>query len=318
MRSVHLSNTYAGLGDMLCCLWAVQALVDQGFDVHFYTKFHEVAKLWHPQTQPPDQAPQHARVIYGRQNEHKLTMPGMGLSRLGIICRTAADAAGLEFLAPVQPRLQPGLPEFPGFQGVSWGPELKLPETVLLFPFCHWAIRDWPFNHWFSLQNRLEAAGLTTLAIALEKDKTLLSTFKRWAYEMHLPLLVALIRDAGLVVTNDSGPLHLAAALGRPTVAIHAVMTPEVLTADYPSVTSLFPTNEGTCAGCHWRPEAGCHDLCARACCEIATIPPALVAKTVLKLQSWRHFPPKSPVFTASGDAPELKAQHADCQPLSA
>ena len=41
-----------------------------------------------------------------------------------------------------------------------------------------------------------------------------------------LPDLAALVARAGLCVTNDSGPMHLAAALGTPLVAIFGPTDP--------------------------------------------------------------------------------------------
>jgi len=42
-----------------------------------------------------------------------------------------------------------------------------------------------------------------------------------------LPQLIELLRRADLVVANDSGPLHMAAALGRPTLALFGPTSPE-------------------------------------------------------------------------------------------
>lgn len=42
-----------------------------------------------------------------------------------------------------------------------------------------------------------------------------------------LPQLIELLRRADLVIANDSGPLHMAAALGRPTLALFGPTSPE-------------------------------------------------------------------------------------------
>jgi len=42
-----------------------------------------------------------------------------------------------------------------------------------------------------------------------------------------LPDLAAVLQDAALCISNDSGPLHLAAALGRPVVAFYGPETPQ-------------------------------------------------------------------------------------------
>ncbi|HCP12133.1 MAG TPA: hypothetical protein DIT89_07340 [Planctomycetaceae bacterium] len=42
-----------------------------------------------------------------------------------------------------------------------------------------------------------------------------------------LPQLIELLRRADLVIANDSGPLHMAAALGRPTLALFGPTSPD-------------------------------------------------------------------------------------------
>ena len=44
---------------------------------------------------------------------------------------------------------------------------------------------------------------------------------------LSVPQLAALLERASLVVSNDSGPAHVAAALGVPVVAVYGPETPE-------------------------------------------------------------------------------------------
>ena len=52
--------------------------------------------------------------------------------------------------------------------------------------------------------------------------------------------LVGVLGGSALVVSNDSGVMHLAAALGRPTVAIFGSTSPVWTSADAPSVVNLY------------------------------------------------------------------------------
>ena len=100
------------------------------------------------------------------------------------------------------------------------------PFAVLL-PGTNWATKRWPAERFASLAARLrgelglravvaggpdaaEAAGII-LAAAPDALNLVGQTGVRE--------LVSLLRRASLAVTNDSGPMHLAAALGRPLVA---------------------------------------------------------------------------------------------------
>jgi heptosyltransferase-2 len=55
-----------------------------------------------------------------------------------------------------------------------------------------------------------------------------------------LPALIGILARAGLVLSNDSGVMHLAAALGRPTIGIFGSTSPVWTSADAPWVRSLY------------------------------------------------------------------------------
>ena len=55
-----------------------------------------------------------------------------------------------------------------------------------------------------------------------------------------IPALIGLLGGASLVFTNDSGVMHLAAALGRPTVAIFGSTSPVWTSASAPWVENLY------------------------------------------------------------------------------
>ena len=68
----------------------------------------------------------------------------------------------------------------------------------------------------------------------------------------------ALIERADLVITTDSGPLHIAGALERPSVGLFRAIRPEYAQL-YRSVTPLFWPGGAAClAGCDWESWHGC------------------------------------------------------------
>jgi lipopolysaccharide heptosyltransferase I len=105
------------------------------------------------------------------------------------------------------------------------------PYAVLL-PGTNWVTKRWPADHFSQLAARLqEELGLTPV-LAGAAD----AVDARPAFETRptldlvgrttLPQLVTLLRNATLVVCNDSGPMHLAAALGSPLVSLFGPTDP--------------------------------------------------------------------------------------------
>jgi ADP-heptose:LPS heptosyltransferase len=54
-----------------------------------------------------------------------------------------------------------------------------------------------------------------------------------------LPQLVALLKRANLVISGDSGPMHIAAAVGTPLIAIHGPTDPALSGPISPTATVL-------------------------------------------------------------------------------
>jgi len=62
--------------------------------------------------------------------------------------------------------------------------------------------------------------------------------------------LLAVIEGASIVITTDSGPFHMAGALGRPTVGLFRASRPEH--ADLYSTAKVVMESHADCAGCRW------------------------------------------------------------------
>ena len=88
-----------------------------------------------------------------------------------------------------------------------------------------WASKTWPLSHAAVLARRLAAAGWTVLALwgPGEEDArarlAALAPAARALPDCDVPTLVAVIARLAAVVGTDSGPRHLAAALGVPSFA---------------------------------------------------------------------------------------------------
>jgi len=109
-------------------------------------------------------------------------------------------------------------------------PEGTLPAKpfVLASPFAGWGAKQWPLGHWLELallvRRELGLPLVFNVSPALAAELSGQS-----GIHVHVSSISGLIdatRRARAVVGVDSGPLHLAAALGRPGVAIYGPTDP--------------------------------------------------------------------------------------------
>lgn len=105
-------------------------------------------------------------------------------------------------------------------------PEGSLPagKFILTCPLAGWGAKQWPMEHWSKLAAMLDVP----LVVNGPPDAATVLQQIRGAH-VHLSGLAGLIdatRRAHAVIGVDSGPLHLAAALAKPGVAIYGPTDP--------------------------------------------------------------------------------------------
>jgi heptosyltransferase-1 len=100
-------------------------------------------------------------------------------------------------------------------------PEGELPkgDFVLASPFAGWQSKQWPVAHYLVLAARVRDELGMTLVLNGPRGSGL-------AHISGLPGLIDATRRAAAVIGVDSGPLHIAAALGKPGVAIFGPTDP--------------------------------------------------------------------------------------------
>jgi len=105
-------------------------------------------------------------------------------------------------------------------------PEGSLPtgKFVLTSPLAGWGAKQWPLEHWSQLAALLDLPlvvnGPPDAAPALQKIRG------AHVHLSGLPGLIDATRRAHAVIGVDSGPLHLAAALAKPGIAIFGPTNP--------------------------------------------------------------------------------------------
>jgi heptosyltransferase-1 len=100
-------------------------------------------------------------------------------------------------------------------------PEGELPsgEFILASPLAGWASKQWPIEHYRALAARLRRELGLPLVLNGPPGSGL-------AHTSGLPGLIDATRRAAAVIGVDSGPIHMAAALGKPGVAIFGPTDP--------------------------------------------------------------------------------------------
>jgi heptosyltransferase-1 len=99
---------------------------------------------------------------------------------------------------------------------------------------ARWLTKRWPPAHFAELVRRAQSRfGGTALFLGSPDERPLAEEAARhldgphrvFAGATNLPQLTALLSAADVVIANDTGPLHLAVALGRPVVAPYTCTT---------------------------------------------------------------------------------------------
>ncbi len=108
-------------------------------------------------------------------------------------------------------------------------PEGTLPEHpfVLASPFAGWGAKQWPLEYYFQLAGMIERE--LGLPLVLNASPAQAAALAQRGAQVHVSTISGLIhatRRAAAVIGVDSGPLHLAAALDRPGVAIYGPTDP--------------------------------------------------------------------------------------------
>ncbi|HOW58494.1 MAG TPA: glycosyltransferase family 9 protein [Candidatus Omnitrophota bacterium] len=123
----------------------------------------------------------------------------------------------------------------------------KIPQNlpwIVLSPSASDATKMWPAERFGALATRIHKGTPSIfIAIGTKEDRTIVEALKRnttapvfdMSGRLSLGMLGALFKKSALLVSNDSGPVHIAAAVGTPVV-------------------SIFGRYESGLGPCRWRP----------------------------------------------------------------
>jgi heptosyltransferase-2 len=133
------------------------------------------------------------------------------------------------------------------------------------------AAKMWPAQRFALLIQKLLATGARVVLLGGGSDQEVeqavlksISGVKPLSLvgQTNIPQLAAVMTRLTCYVTNDTGPMHLAAALGVPTVAIFGSTSPKETAPREPNVTLIH--HGANCAPC-WKRECSTNHQCMTA-----------------------------------------------------
>ncbi|MGH9528674.1 MAG: glycosyltransferase family 9 protein, partial [Terriglobales bacterium] len=110
--------------------------------------------------------------------------------------------------------------------------ENRIEKFILLNPGAGWGAKQWPAQRYGEVARKLSEDGVRCLINYGPGEEPLAEVVKAssgdYAHPVKLSLteLIAFTRRAALFIGGDTGPMHLAAALGVPIVAIFGPTDP--------------------------------------------------------------------------------------------
>jgi lipopolysaccharide heptosyltransferase II len=138
--------------------------------------------------------------------------------------------------------------------------ELVTESILCVAPGARWETKRWPAERFAEAAARLaEETGVRIIVVGTEEDRELARSICQrvgeqaldWTGRTSLVELAALFARSALLLTNDSGPMHLAAALGTPLVAVFGPTDPG-RTGPY-SDEAVVVRSAAHCAPCYQR-----------------------------------------------------------------
>jgi len=105
---------------------------------------------------------------------------------------------------------------------------------IVLHPFARWRTKLWEPEHWRAVARTLLAEGAGVILTGSQDDESLAAAILAGLDPLPLSLvgrlsltqLTAVLRDVDLMISVDSGPMHIAAAVGTPVVALFGPTDP--------------------------------------------------------------------------------------------
>jgi ADP-heptose:LPS heptosyltransferase len=152
---------------------------------------------------------------------------------------------------------------------------LRAGRYIVMQPFSNWITKEWPSERFAALARQLrERYGLPIVVLAGPDEASRLERLLALAEglvvaQRGVPVdeRIAWVEQCGLIVGNDSGSAHAAAALGRPSVVIFGAADPRAWRPWSGEHRALLP--DFPCIPC---PADRCYEFESPRCVESVTV----------------------------------------------
>lgn len=119
--------------------------------------------------------------------------------------------------------------------------------VVAIAAGASWETKRWPKERWRALCDRIAEGGGRLMVLGQGEDESL-GIGTDYAGRTSLREAARLLHHADVLLSNDSGLMHLSLAAGTPVVALFGPTDPGILIRDEARLHTL--TNERACQGC--------------------------------------------------------------------
>lgn len=124
-------------------------------------------------------------------------------------------------------------------------------------PSARWHTKMWLTERFAEVADILNKKGVITILVGSRSDRPLIDKITSLmstnpviaAGKTNLKQLISLLKRTDIMITNDSGPMHIAAAIGTPIVAIFGPTDP-VRTGPYGNSHVVIRRNDIDCLPC--------------------------------------------------------------------
>jgi lipopolysaccharide heptosyltransferase II len=164
------------------------------------------------------------------------------------------------FDLPIRPEARVSVQRLLAENGLSTGQ-----PYLVVGPGTRWETKQWPAEHFATAITQIAnetGLGVVLTGMAEEREiaeRVAAATSARtvnMAGKTSLPEMIALIADARAILMHDSGPMHLASAMGKPMVAIYGPTNP-ARTGPYGRAETVARLNL-PCSPCYLKKVADC------------------------------------------------------------
>lgn len=245
---------FRGLGDIVLLSWVAEAARETRDPITFYatrTGHYDLLELLGQQVSDDPLHPSSVvSDIYAKEIAEHGARPRVDYVREHLAVTTTYKRPRVRFSA----------------DDLGWAQQTRQQvggdPLVLCFPQTDYVGRDWPSCYWVDLTWRLKSQNVSVAVFLRDEDQRYMNV-PLYFVGCSLRKVAALMSVAAVVVGSDSGPVHLAATIGAPTIALLGPSRAKCVFGHIPEVIALASDEPPGCAGCHYG-----HPY--RAACDIA------------------------------------------------